>query len=128
MGQALAEGPHQRVSEHLANERTHLAYIRTSIALISLGITLNRFSLFLLQSQTLPTEYVGRRILRDAENVGFGMVLFGLGLIALAAIRYTIVDRAIDRGTFRPNRVMVWVVSMAALILGGWSAIWLFQR
>ena len=37
------------VSEHLANERTILAWVRTAIAIITLGIALNRFSLFLVE-------------------------------------------------------------------------------
>ncbi|MGH9836390.1 MAG: YidH family protein [Blastocatellia bacterium] len=116
------------VSEHLANERTHLAYIRTAIALISFGITINRFSLYLLQSQVLPEERARHGMLRDAENVGFGMVLTGLGLIALAMIRFLRVDKEIDRGEFRTNRVMVWILSAAALIIGAFSVIWLFRR
>ena len=37
------------VSEHLANERTILAWIRTAIAVMTLGIAINRFSLFLVE-------------------------------------------------------------------------------
>jgi len=35
------------VAEHLANERTILAWIRTAIAVMTLGVGINRFSLFL---------------------------------------------------------------------------------
>jgi putative membrane protein len=116
----------QHVSDHLANERTHLAYVRTSIALMGFGITLNRFSLFLLQSK--EGEHSRHHVLIDAQHVGVGMALFGLGLLLLATIRYALVDRAIDRGTFHPNRVMVWLISLVLLGLGAWSIVWLFAE
>ena len=39
----------QHISDHLANERTILAWIRTSISVIALGVAINRFSLFLME-------------------------------------------------------------------------------
>src|SRR6516165_661830 len=45
------QGRQRFVTDHLANERTYLAFLRTSVGLISFGITINRFSLFLLQTQ-----------------------------------------------------------------------------
>lgn len=35
---------------HLGNERTHLAYLRTTVSLIGFGITINRFSTYLIQN------------------------------------------------------------------------------
>ena len=46
--------PQAHLSEHLANERTYLAYLRTAISLISFGITINRFSIYLVQSKLPP--------------------------------------------------------------------------
>jgi uncharacterized membrane protein YidH (DUF202 family) len=68
--------PH--LSDHLANERTYLAYLRTSIALIGFGITINRFSIYLVQSKTLPERILSRWNLGGISRVGFGLVIFGL--------------------------------------------------
>ena len=119
---------HFRVSEHLANERTHLAYVRTAIALVGLGITINRFSLFLLQSEPAGTPSTEATVLRDGERVGFGMVALGLAVIAMAIWRYAKVDREIDAGFFKPNQAMVWALSLLVLALGGFSVTWLFLR
>jgi putative membrane protein len=40
-------GGEARVREHLANQRTLLAWIRTAIALMGLGFVVARFALFL---------------------------------------------------------------------------------
>jgi inner membrane protein YidH len=117
---------HIHLSEHLSNERTHLSYLRTSIAVMSFGITINRFSLYLIQSEKAPSMQP-RWILHDAERLGLGMVIFGMFLMLWAGIRYSIVSKAIDRGDFHPNKRMVWVITISVLIIGASSLIWLFR-
>jgi len=63
----------------MANERTHLAYLRTTVSLIGFGITINRFSTYLIQNDQAPQG--GHLLLRDASNAGFGMVLLGLATL-----------------------------------------------
>ncbi len=117
------------LSDHLANERTYLAYVRTTIALISFGITINRFSLYLIQLKELDPTPMGRRLfLADTEQLGFTMVIAGIVLIIWSAIRYTVVSNQIERGEFVPNRTMIWLMTVGILALGALSVIWLFQR
>src|SRR5262245_385018 len=78
------QSPH--LSEHLANERTYLAYLRTSISLISFGITINRFSLYLIQSDKVPERALSHWAMVDVGRVGFGMVVFGLLLMIWAPL------------------------------------------
>src|SRR5688572_32871412 len=65
---------------HLANERTHLSYLRTTVSLVGFGITLNRFSMYLVQQKELSEQHT-RHFLRDAGNAGLGMVVLGLLLL-----------------------------------------------
>jgi uncharacterized membrane protein YidH (DUF202 family) len=39
--------PYQRVLQHLANQRTFLAWLRTSVAVIGLGFIVSRFGLLI---------------------------------------------------------------------------------
>jgi len=116
------------LSEHLANERTYLAYLRTAISLISFGITINRFSIYLIQSNKLPEQTLGRWDMVSVGRVGFGMVIFGLLLIVWAGIHFTRVSRGIDRGDYRPSQFVTWIITASVLIGGGISLIWLFPR
>jgi inner membrane protein YidH len=118
----------QHASEHLANERTHLAYLRTSFSLISLGITVNRFSLYLMQQDAMPSTSRRGHLLAGTEQVGLGMVLFGFAVMSLALYRYHTVEKEIDRDDYRPNRKMVELITLAALVGGAVSIVWLFRR
>lgn len=120
--------PQAHLSEHLANERTYLAYLRTSISLISFGITVNRFSLFLIQSKELPERALTRWNLVGVSRLGFGMVIFGLLLLVWATIHSSHISRNIDQENYRPSTISAWVITAAVLLGGGLSLIWIFPR
>jgi len=116
---------HYHNAEHLANERTHLAYMRTAIAVISLGITMNRFSRFLFENEQADRS---RRLilLRSTSQIGLGMVLFGCLWMMLALHRYRRVERAIDNGDFQSQRRLVEWLTLIALIGAALGIIWMF--
>jgi uncharacterized membrane protein YidH (DUF202 family) len=110
----------KRISEYLASERTFLSWIRTSIAVISLGFVTARFSIWLDQlaatsGRTIPGR-TGLSMLIGSLMMGFGAIL-----ALLAAIRMRAVDRAIERGEIRPGygtiRLMTGLVILLALAL-----------
>ena len=118
------QSPH--LSEHLANERTYLAYLRTSISLISFGITINRFSLYLIQSDKVPERALSHWTMVGVGRLGFGMVVFGLVLVVWAPIHWMQVSRGIDQGDYKPNLASVWVITAGILLGGAIGLIWLF--
>jgi len=110
-----------RQREHQANERTFLAWLRTSIALIGFGFAIARFNLFLRQLQfavTQQQEQVSKNPVFNSENLGVSLVIVGIIAIALAAWRYNQVFWQIERGDYRPNRLMVWIITGVVIILG----------
>lgn len=111
-----------RQREHQANERTFLAWLRTSIALISFGFAIARFGIFLRQlDQTLTQHPDSAPHLLSSENLGISLVVFGVFLIALAAWRYSVVFRQIEQGDYQPNPVVIWVITAIAITLGSLS-------
>lgn len=110
---------------HLANERTHLAYLRTAVSLIGFGITLNRFSIYLLENRGLSPDPT-RALLRNAENVGIGMVLLGIAVMGWSLVRFWRVSQDIERAQYVPRYQPVLALTIALLALGGVSALWLF--
>ena len=115
----MSRPPIDRQREHQANERTFLAWLRTSIALISFGFAIARFGLFLRQlgvamtRQESPTNPIF-----NSENLGTSMVIFGIALIALAAWRYSQVFWQIERGDYQPSRTTVFVMTGIVMMLG----------
>lgn len=108
-----------RQREHQANERTFLAWLRTSLALIGFGFAISRFSLFLRQFQaTVTQQEVSSPPFFNSENLGLSLVVFGIAVIALAAWRYNRVFWQIERGDYRPNRVLIWILTGVVMILG----------
>jgi putative membrane protein len=79
----------ERYSDHAANERTFLAWVRTAIAVMAFGFLVEKFDLFLeIASQTLAR----RTLSAGGQLVGnvAGLILIGLGAgtIILAILRF----------------------------------------
>jgi len=108
-----------RQREHQANERTFLAWLRTSIALVGFGFAIARFSLFLHQFEAsiAPKEATAKPFF-PSENLGVSLVIFGIVVIVLAAWRYNQVFWQIERGNYRPHRLMVWITTSVVVFLG----------
>jgi putative membrane protein len=91
-----------KTSDHLANERTLLAWIRTSIAIIVFGFVIARFGIALrqlvaLSGRSAPPSGPGNSAYLGAAFVAIG-VLFAAGGWA----HYTRTRTAIERDEFHP--------------------------
>lgn len=118
-----------RQREHQANERTFLAWLRTSIALISFGFAIARFGIFLRQLNLAITQQEPPvNPLSNSENLGLALVFFGILTVALAAWRYNKVFWQIERADYKPNRLMVWIMTTVVIILGLLSIPLLLRR
>jgi inner membrane protein YidH len=107
----------KRATEYLANERTFLAWIRTSVAVVSLGFVLARFSVWLREFaiQRQPQFPVHRGGI--SQIIGVGMMMFGGLLSVLAAWRYHVVNRDIERGKVTADRGLVVLVTVMVALL-----------
>jgi putative membrane protein len=103
------------IRDHLANERTFLAWLRTSLAIITFGIGLNRFSLYLNEL----AAHGGPPVRTGTGRLGIGMVAVGMGLLVWGAVRYEIARRQIEAREFRAVRVLPWAITTVVLLLAG---------
>ncbi len=113
----------ERLREHQANERTFLAWLRTSITLIGFGLAIHRFGLFLREKQTT----VGEQEIPDfsvigSQTISIGLVIFGIIIIVLAVWRYNRVFQQIEQDDYQPSRFLVWVAAGVVIIIGIFSA------
>lgn len=109
---------YQRGTEHLAAERTFLAWIRTSISIISLGFVIAKFGVWLreLSERLNPGGAIVRKSSASLP-MGVAMMAVGGGLALLALWHYHVVNVSIERGQVRPNRALVLVVALAVAFL-----------
>ncbi|SRR5579883_38476 len=88
----------ERYSDHAANERTFLAWVRTAIAVMAFGFLIEKFDIFLAymvsagQSNAGPLK--GQKFANDA---GLAFILLGVAMILIAAARYFRIARDIDK-------------------------------
>lgn len=102
--------------EYLANERTFLAWIRTAIAVVSLGFVVARFSLWLRQIAEASHAPLPR--LRGVSlPMGELLMVFGACLSVLAAWRYHVVNRQIEQDRVSADRGLILLVTAVVAIL-----------
>lgn len=101
ISQTLEKGK-SKTNEYLANERTFLAWIRTSIATICLGFVIARFR-FWLREIAISTG--GLHVPRTGLSlpIGLRMVAFGAIMTLLAAFRYRSIHLATEKDLPHPR-------------------------
>lgn len=98
-----------RVRDHLANERTYLAWMRTAIALLGFGILIVRIRIL----QPSPASSLGYGWL-----LGLLFSLVGLLMVLTSTQHYFGVRRDIDEDTYEPPGPWVIVSSLTVMLLG----------
>jgi len=110
---------------HMANERTFLAWIRTSISIMAFGFVVEKFSLFVKQ----VGYYFGKVASPPPQGSSsvIGILLVGLGVLmgVLAFIRYKTVERQIDEDTYQPSVVLSVLLALSVLSIGVFLVLYL---
>ena len=107
-----------RYSDHAANERTYLAWVRTALAVMAFGFLVEKFDLFL---QVAARSLGGRPPAAFDEAIGdvAGLLLIVLGasMMVVATIRFRQVGRDIDAPETRPGRGTRMDMALIGLLL-----------
>ncbi|HEY3812255.1 MAG TPA: DUF202 domain-containing protein [Caulobacteraceae bacterium] len=84
-------------SDHAANERTFLAWVRTAVAIIAFGFVVEKFSLFLAIAGINMTGKGAKLIEPRFSGVaGLALIVLGVFIVAVAGLRFIQTARAID--------------------------------
>jgi putative membrane protein len=117
------EDSSERSQQYLANQRTFLSWVRTSIALIGLGFAIERFSIFLQQFRLIADPDAAANVASSTVDeysalVGIGMIVVGTGLVVYALKNYLESNKTIASGKYVPKNAIVYTASAAIIGLG----------
>lgn len=111
------ERPLINPSDHLANERTFLAWIRTSIALMAFGFVVVKFALFIKQiSIVLAGKFVAPGKGYSAE-IGILLVAIGAVMALLAYFRYKRTEKQLMDHNYQPSFVLSLLLTLGILVM-----------
>ena len=105
-------------TDHLANERTFLAWMRTSIGIMAFGFVVVKFSLFVKRISLL----FGKTEINPPTHglsaiVGIVLVLVGTITIIFSYIRYRQSEKQIREGAYFHSTLLISVISVFILIV-----------
>lgn len=104
-------------SDHAANERTFLAWVRTSVAVTAFGFLVERFDLFvaLAGSAALDRHITVNR--PDFGRVaGLVLIIAGVAMVVLAALRFVKTAKEIDDPAIVPGTGSRLDIALTALL------------
>ena len=105
-----------RARDHLANERTFLAWVRTGAAIVVFGFAIGRFSIALRQLTALqghPFHRSGLSVWMGATSIVLAVVMVVAGLV-----RYRQTRARLDEGTFEPAGFVLDLVTILTVLFG----------
>jgi putative membrane protein len=117
-------GISKRVTDHLANQRTFLAWIRTGLATITFGFVVERFGLLVRElglkvglTEILPVHY--------SSFFGVSLTLLGVIMMIVALVEFLQIRRSIDSERFHPSALFSIILTILAALIGSLLAIYL---
>jgi putative membrane protein len=107
----------KRFSDHAANERTFLAWVRTAIAVMAFGFIIEKFDLFLAFAASEATSRsLALHGQKFANDVGLATIFLGVAMIVVAAVRFFQVAKDIESKKVVPSTGSRVDVALAVLL------------
>jgi inner membrane protein YidH len=105
-----------RARDHLANERTFLAWVRTGVAIVVFGFAIGRFAVAIRQFMRMQ----GRTFQTAGLTVWFGAIaiLGGVSLTLAGLLRYRRTRDQLEAGKFEPAGFLVDLVGILVALFG----------
>jgi len=102
--------------DHLANERTFLAWVRTSVAIVVFGFAIGRFAIAMRQLSGLQ----GHEVKATGFSVWMGTISIIAGVVMIVAglMRYRKTRAQLDQGQFEPAGFIVDLVTILVVLFG----------
>jgi len=117
MGINESEKSKSSPGDHLANERTFLAWIRTSIAMMGFGFVVVKFTLFIKQLSLVLTDKVVLPGKGYSSMIGVLLVALGALIALFSFIRYRITERQLADKKYAPSYMLTMLVTITIVVI-----------
>jgi inner membrane protein YidH len=105
-----------RASDHLANERTFLAWVRSGVAIVVFGFAIGRFAIAIREFM----QFQGRASRGTGLSVWFGTlaIVGGVALTLAGLLRYRRTRAQLESGHFEPAGFVVDLLGILVALCG----------
>ena len=110
-------------SDHLANERTFLAWIRTRIGIMAFGFVVVKFTLFVKQLSLVLQKPLPAPSHGYSTAIGILLVGFGSLLNLWSFLRYRTTTKQLQDAGYKPSNLLTTVL-IAFILLAGVLLVW----
>ena len=108
-----------RIRDHLANERTYLAWMRSGIALLGFGVLIVRIRVLRPPLAPQPPGF--------GWKLGLAFSVVGLLMVGLSSLHYFGVRNDIEEDAYEPPDRWVLLSTLVLLCLGAFVVLYIFQ-
>jgi putative membrane protein len=102
--------------DHLANERTFLAWLRTGVAVVVFGFALGRFAIGI--QEVMKAEGQPQSAARVSVWFGLVAIITGIVLVFAGFKRYRRTRALLEIGKFQPAGLLIDLVALVTVVFG----------
>jgi len=115
------------IREHLANERTFLAWMRTSIGIMAFGFVVVKFALFVKQiSMMLGKE----NLIHSTGYSGIvGIILVSVGAVTaiLSFVKYKQTEKQLNEGNYKYSSLLITLLTVFIFLISVFLIVYLIK-
>ncbi len=115
------------IREHLANERTFLAWMRTSIGIMAFGFVVVKFALFVKQiSMMLGKD----KLIHSTGYSGIvGIILVSVGTVTaiLSFFKYKQTEKQLNEGSYKYSSILITLLTLFIFLISVFLIVYLIK-
>ena len=107
----------ENARDHMANERTFLAWIRTSIGIMAFGFVVVKFAFFVRE---ITIEFGERNIVHSkgySGIMGIFLVIVGSIITLLSFFRYKQTAKQLNEGTYSHSPILITMITSIIILV-----------
>lgn len=124
----------QHVTDHLANERTYLAWIRTALGIMAFGFVVEKFSFFIqqialfLKKSGAPEAGPTPTALQGYSSLfGISLVAVGALLCIFAFFKFKKTERQIQQDDYKSSLLLDTLLMVFVFLIGVFLLVYLIK-